>query len=79
MDERHGSLAGLRPGERIRVERILFETLRQHCSGRGVREGDVLTGGAAASRLVLLRTAAGRVVPCERDWARFVAIDRTLE
>ena len=98
MPADHASLAELRPGERIRIEQILFEALREHCLRRGLHEGDAVSRvpelheGDAVSRVpekrnagggardsggeVLLRTADGRLVPCERDWARFVQVHR---
>ena len=71
-----GSLAGLMPGERTRIERILFDVLREHCAQRGLHEGDAVRGASDGNALVLVQLPDGRRVPCERDWARFVQVRR---
>ncbi len=68
------SLATTETGETVTVRRILFDTLRSHCSERGVREGARLRVRAGDAERVELETAGGRAVPCERRYARFIQV-----
>lgn len=98
MNKQH-SLAELRPGQRIRIEHILFEALREHCLKRGLHEGDAVSGAAGGPEpeggegpearvqeaappgrqdTIMVLTADGRLVPCERDWARFVQVQHCI-
>lgn len=76
------SLAATRTGESVVIRRILFGALRALCADLGVREGDVVLCRAGTASHLLLETRAGRTVPLDRDWARFVqvstAADRTV-
>ncbi len=68
------SLDTAETGETITVRRILFDTLRSHCSERGVREGGRLRIRAGDGERLQLETAAGRAVTCERRYARFIQV-----
>ncbi len=68
------SLENVGAGETVTVRRILFDTLRSHCRERGIDEGSLLSGRAADASRVVVETAAGRAVPCERRYARFIQI-----
>lgn len=68
------SLAAASAGDSIVIRRILFSTLRSLCSELGIREGDVVQCRAGTSSHLLLRTGAGRTIPLERDWARFIQV-----
>ncbi len=68
------SLDTAQAGELVMVRRILFDTLRSHCSERGVREGARLRVRAGDAGRVELETTGGRAVPCERRYARFIQV-----
>ena len=68
----HQSLAEVAPGQAIIIRRVLFEMLRELCTGLEVKEGDALECQAAGNARIFLRKADGRIVSCERDWARLV-------
>ncbi len=68
------SLDTAEAGEMITVRRILFDTLRSHCSARGVHEGARVRVGPGDAQRVQLQTAGGRAVPCERRYARFIQV-----
>ena len=68
------SLAEIRPGQRVRVEPILFEMLKDLCRGIGIVEGDVVRCRRTSRAVVLLEVASGRTVILESDWARFVEV-----
>ncbi len=68
------SLDTAETGETITVGRILFDTLRSHCSQRGVREGARVRIRAGDAERLELETAGGRAVPCERRYARFIQV-----
>lgn len=68
------SLAAARAGDSVVIRRILFSTLRSLCSELGIREGDMVHCRAGTSSHLLLRTGAGRTIPLERDWARFIQV-----
>ncbi len=56
------------------VRRILFDTLRSHCHERGIDEGSLLSARAGDDAQVVVETSAGRPVPCERRYARFIQV-----
>lgn len=68
------SLAATRAGEAVMIRRILFGTLRSLCADLGVFEGDIVSCRAGTSTHLVLRTAAGRTIPLDREWARFIQI-----
>jgi len=68
------SLENVGTGEAVTVRRILFDALRSHCHERGIDEGALLSGRAADASRVIVETAAGRTVPCERRYARFIQV-----
>jgi hypothetical protein len=69
------SLAGVHGGERFRVRRILFDLLRTHCSRLGIREGDLVRAGGEGETTLLLERPGGGLLPCSRDWARFIQVE----
>lgn len=73
------SLAEIRPHETVQIQTILFDTLKELCSGLGVGEGDVLCCLRTSASVLLLQTAAGRKVLVETDWARFIAVTQPTE
>jgi hypothetical protein len=56
------------------IRRILFGTLRKFCADLGVYEGDIVSCRAGTSTHLVLRTAAGRTIPLDREWTRFIQI-----
>ena len=68
------SLAATRSGDRVRISRILFATLRAHCHDLGIHEGHLVRCRAGTLSQLLLETDAGRRVSLERDWARFIQV-----
>ncbi len=74
MTERARSLDGAEAGETVTVRRILFDTLRSHCSEWGVREGARVRVRAGDAERLQLETVGGRAVPCERRYARFIQV-----
>ncbi len=73
------SLAATRTGEAVLIRRILFGTLRALCTDLGVREGDVVHCRAGTASHLLLETPAGRTVPLDRDWARFIQVSAAVQ
>lgn len=69
------SLAAVSDGERVRVDCILFGTLREYCESLGIHEGDTLYCRSHASSRMVLETRGGRTVLLEEDWARFVRVE----
>jgi hypothetical protein len=69
------SLAGVRPGERVRIRSILFEQVRAACDGAGVREGDIVLCTGAPPSSILLSTLRGNAT-LPSTTARFVEVDR---
>lgn len=72
------SLATARAGEAVMIQRILFGTLRELCADIGVFEGDVVSCRAGTSTHLVLRTSAGRTIPLDREWARFIQISEPI-
>jgi hypothetical protein len=68
------SLADVAPEQTVRVERILFEMLRELCHSKGLDEGDLVECRRASDKVVILRNGAGRSVIVDADWARFVQV-----
>jgi hypothetical protein len=68
------SLAEVRPNDLIRVEHILFDSLREECHGIGIAEGDVLRCRRSSRAVLLLETSAGRTLILDSDWARFIQV-----
>lgn len=68
------SLASARAGEAVMIRRILFGALRNLCADLGVFEGDVVSCRAGTSTHIVLRTSAGRTIPLDREWTRFIQI-----
>ncbi len=68
------SLENVGAGETVTVRRILFDTLRSHCRELGIDEGSLVSGRAADASQVIVETAEGRAVPCERRFARFIQV-----
>jgi hypothetical protein len=62
------------PNETVRIERILFQLLRDLCYGLGVAEGDVVRCRSVSGSVLLLETTNGRTVVMEHDWTRFIEI-----
>lgn len=73
------SLASMRAGESVMIRRILFGALRTLCAELGVQEGDVVVCRAGTPTHLVLRTATGRTIPLDRDWARFIQIGSPIE
>jgi len=72
------SLATARAGEEVVIQRILFGALRNLCADLGVYEGDVVSCRAGISTHLVLRTATGRTIPLDREWARFIQISEPV-
>jgi hypothetical protein len=68
------SLAAARTGEEVVIRRILFGALRALCAALGLREGDVVSCRAGTATHLVLRTASGKTIPLDRDWARFIQV-----
>lgn len=66
------SLAGVCDGETVRIERILFDTLRDLCHDVGLAEGDVVHCRHNSNAVLLLGTDEGRTIILDSDWARFI-------
>jgi hypothetical protein len=71
------SLSEVRPHDSIRIERILYESLRDRCAGIGLHEGDQLRCRQTSSLYLLLETETGRSLMLDQDWARFIRVRRT--
>jgi hypothetical protein len=72
------SLAAARAGEAVLIRRILFDALRTLCADLGVLEGDVVSCRAGTATHLVLRTSAGRTIPLDREWARFIQVGEPL-
>jgi hypothetical protein len=68
------SLADIEPFEIVRIERILFDTLKDLCHGIGLAEGDVVSCRRASRAVLLLETAERRTLIIDCDWARFIQV-----
>jgi hypothetical protein len=68
------SLAGIRAGDVVRIQQIMFDNLRAHCVELGMSEGDVVRCRVDGHDSLLLVTPAGRTVLLERGWARFIRV-----
>ncbi len=76
------TLHTLAAGDTARVSGILFERLRQKCAALGLEVGQRVTCRVAGDVWLVLdvEVAGGsRPVLLERDWARFVAVERAAE
>jgi len=73
-DSPRRSLAEVQPDQLVRIEHILFDTLKDLCHGIGIVEGDVLRCRRTSRAVVLLETLAGRTIILDGDWARFVQV-----
>ena len=76
MPETTASLDLIAPGDTVTVDRILFDAIRGRCREQGVAEGTRLSCRTADRDRVVVETADGRAVPCERSLARFIAVTR---
>jgi hypothetical protein len=70
----HRWLAQALPDETIRIERMLFQVLRDLCSGLGVAEGDVVRCRTVSGTVVLLEDLGGRTIVIDQEWARFIEV-----
>ncbi len=68
------SLAEVHPDETIRIERILFGSLKDLCYGIGLEEGSTMHCRQNSRAIVLLETPGGRTVVLDADWARFIQV-----
>ena len=68
------SLAATKTGDLVQIRRILFNTLRTHCSALDIREGDVVRCRADSPSQLMLETRSGRTVALQRDYARFIQV-----
>ncbi|HUP90167.1 MAG TPA: hypothetical protein VM100_12475 [Longimicrobiales bacterium] len=75
MDTTYRSLASANAGEILAIRRILSKSLRGFCEALGVREGDAVYCRSNTSSRLILKTARGRVVSLDQDWARFIQIE----
>lgn len=71
---RSRSLASIHEGERLVVQRILFDAVRARCDAAGIGEGDVLVGRGREGARVDIESADGRRVQLDRAWADFVQV-----
>ena len=71
-----GSLASAAAGEPLRVQTILFDSLRHACRELGVHEGDLVRCRRGTGSQLVLETDAGRTVALQREWARFIQVSR---
>jgi|GEM_PF-4297418 len=68
------SLAATSTGEVVVIRRILFGALRNLCADLGVFEGDLVSCRAGAGTHLVLRTSAGKTIPLDREWTRFIQV-----
>lgn len=68
------SLAAAQPGQRLRVQRILFGGLRTLCAERGLSEGDVVQRVASDDGDLRLTTSHGGMAALRREWAPFIQV-----
>ena len=73
------TLHTLAAGETARVSGILFERLRQKCAALGLEVGQLVTCRVPGDVWLILDVdvaGGSRPVLLERDWARFVEVER---
>jgi hypothetical protein len=68
------SLAAVRDGEKVRIERILFDKLKDVCHSLGIEEGKTVRCRRNARAVLLLETGGARTIIIDQDWARFVQV-----
>lgn len=68
------SLASIHEGERLVVQRILFDAVRARCDAAGIAEGDVVVGRGRQGARVDLESPDGRRVQLDRAWADFIQV-----
>ena len=73
------TLATIQPGERLSIERVIFDSVRVRCQKTDLREGTTTTCVAGTPDHLMLEAATGRLVIVERRWARFVEVDIAAE
>ena len=67
-------LAAVPPAAVVRVDHILFETLRDLCFGIGLHEGDRVRCQDSTAYSMTLSDENGRTIVIDRDWARFITV-----
>ena len=75
MTQQYRSLASANAGEMLAIRRIRTRQAADLCEQLGVREGEAVECRANTPSRLILRTAAGRVVSLDQDWARHIQID----
>ncbi|WP_411280423.1 hypothetical protein [Gemmatimonas sp.] len=68
------SLIDIQVGERVAVEVVLFEIVRDYCSSVGIRPGMVMRRECCTNRSVLLRRDDGLQIELDRVYAAFVEV-----
>lgn len=70
------ALATARPGQRYRIERLLFSLVRDRCRRQGLDEGEAITclENRGSHRHLVLRRMDGETVELEREYAWFVQV-----
>jgi hypothetical protein len=68
------SLAAVRDGEKVQIDRILFDKLKNLCYNLGIEEGKVVRCRHNTRAVLLLETGASRTIIIDQDWARFVQV-----
>jgi hypothetical protein len=69
------TLASIRPGERLQIVGIVFDSVRSRCAQARIGETSVVTCLAATATHVLLQSPTGEHVVFERTWSRFIQVD----
>ena len=72
------SLAMAGPGDSLRVGRILLDAIRDHCWELGIEQGSMVECLDNRSQWVLVRLPDGRKERVLRDYAWFIAVDRSM-
>ena len=72
----HLTLAEAEPGERLEVDAILFQIVRDRCSDLGIERGTALTCTRNREGGVAVRLPDGRSGVLERHYAWFVQTTR---
>ena len=67
-------LADIEPNALVRVDYIVFGTLRDLCFGIGLREGDRFLCEAISPDSIVLADPDGKVISLDREWARFISV-----
>jgi hypothetical protein len=67
-------LADVKTAQTVRIECILFDSLKDLCYGVGLAEGDVIRCRRASRSALVLETAEHRTLIFDSDWARFVQV-----